>query len=266
MKKALSLILVLVLCLSLCACGGNNEPANTETNPQNNESTSDDSGESTTTDSNNENNTTEATSAQIDYKTILMNGGVFWGYTNHLYMTAFYEDGTTVSPDGKWELNGNIVKCTWDDGSTDTYEIKELNGVYYIVGERDTMYSNMQVSLSEIPQKSIEITLDNWQEYFELGSDTYEVLDQFGEPTGETRTSHFLRLKDEYYRYLIESGSEVLVRFSINGNESDRRMDGTYHDNTIQTWYFGFDDVEVGETDVFEMVKIQGTLYFIDGF
>ena len=265
MKKTIALLLALVLCLSLCACGGSNELANTETNPQNHESASDDSGESTTTGSNNENNTTEATSAQIDYKTILMNGGVFWGYTNHSYMTAFREDGTTLSPDGKWELNGNIVKCTWDDGSTDTYEIKELNGVYYIVGERDTMYSDMQVSLREIPQKSIEITLDNWQEYFELGSDSYEVLDQFGEPTGETRTSHFLRLKDEYYRYLIENDSEVLLRFSINGEERDSSINGAYWDNQIDTTYFGVDNVEVGENDVFKMVKIQGTLYLIDG-
>ena len=265
MKKALSLILALVLCLSLCACGGGNKTANTETNPQNHESASDDGGESTTTGSNNENNTTEATSAQIDYKTILMNGGVFWGYTNHSYMTAFCEDGTTINPDGKWELNGNIVKCTWEDGGTDTYEIKELNGIYYIVGERDTMYSDMQVRLSEIPQKSIEITLDNWQEYFELGSASREVLDQFGEPTGDIKTSHFLRLKDEYYCYLIENGSEVLLRFSINGVECDRGIKCAYWDNQIDTTYFGVNDVEVGENDVFEMVKIQGTLYLIDG-
>lgn len=264
MKKILALLLAAIMCLSLVACGGN-KPTNTETNPENHESTSDDSGESTTTDSDNENNTTEAPNAQIDYKTILMNGGAFWGYTNHLYMTAFCEDGTTLSPDGKWELNGNIVKCTWDDGSTDTYEIKELNGVYYIVGERDTMYSDMQVSLSEIPQKSIEITLDNWQEYFELGSDSYEVLDQFGEPTGETNTSHFLKLKDEYYRYLIENNSEVLLRFSINGDEYDWNINNTHWDTSIYTFYFGVNNVEVTEDDVFEMVKIQGTLYFVDG-
>ena len=248
MKKALSLILSLVLCLSLCACGGGNESTKTETNPQDNE-----------------NNNSEATNTQIDYKTILMNRGVFWGYTNHSYMTAFREDGTTLNPDGKWELNGNIVKCTWEDGNTETYEIKKLNGVYYIVGERDTLYSDMQVRLSEIPQKSIEITLDNWQEYFELGSASREVLDLFGEPTGEIRTSHFLRLKDEYYRYLIENGSKVLLRFSINGENRDRSITCAFWDNQIDTTYFGVDGVEVGEKDVFEMVKIQGTLCLIDG-
>ena len=258
MKKALSLILALVLCLSLCACGGGNKPANTETNPKNPENIA--------TDSSNENNTTEATNTQIDYKAILINGSAFWGYTNHSYMTAFCEDGTTLSPDGTWVLDGNVVKCTWNNGSADTYEIKELKGVYYLVGERDTMYSDIQIHYSEIPARSVEITLDNWQEYFEFGTGSCEVLDQFGEPTGETRSSHFLRLKDEYYRYLIESGSEVLLRFYINGNERDRKLNGTYSDKTIHTWYFGFDGVEVGETDVFEMIKIQGTLYFIDGF
>lgn len=238
MKKALSLILVLVMCLSLCACSENSI----------------------------DNSTTQVTNAQIDYKTILMNTGVFWGYTNHSYMTAFCEDGTTLSPDGTWVLDGNIVKCTSDNGSTDTYEIKELNGVYYLVGERNIMYSDVHVRYGDIPTRSAEITLDNWQEYFEFGSGSREVLDQFGEPTGETRTSHFLKLKDEYYRLLVENHSKVLLRFSINGSEEDRSINGTFWDASIQTWYFGIDDVNVSETDVFEMIKIQGTLCFIDGF
>ena len=254
MKKALSLLLTLAVCLSLCACNDRNIPESNSLSPG-----------SFTTDNNIENSTNKATGVQTDYNTILINTGAFWGYTNHSYMTAFCEDGTTLSPDGTWTLDGNIVKCTWNDGSSDAYEIKELNGVYYLVGKRGTMYSDVQIRFSEIPKKTIEVTLDNWQEYFEFGSASIEVLDQFGEPTGETRTSHFLKLKDEYYRYLIESGSEVLLRFSINGNESDRRIQAAYRDPDINMWYFGIDDAEVGETDVFEMVKIQGTLCFIDG-
>ena len=38
------------------------------------------------------------------------------------------------------------------------------------------------------------------------------------------------------------SKGESLV--SINGNESDKNLNGTYSDNTIHTWYFGFDNVE----------------------
>ena len=203
--------------------------------------------------------------APVDFADILYNMGAFWGYTNRSYMTAFCKDSTTLSPDGTWVLDGNIVSCTWNNGGTAKYEIKELNGVYYLVGNRDTMYSDSQVRFDEIPKKSVEITIDNWREYFEFGSDSREVLDQFGEPTGETRTSHFLRLKDEYYRHLIESSSEVLLRFTINGNVRDSRMNGTYWDAQIEEWYFGIDAVEVGENDVFEMVKIQGTLCFVDG-
>lgn len=201
----------------------------------------------------------------VDYTNILYNMGAFWGYTNRSYMTAFCKDGTTLSPDGTWVLDGNIVKCTWNDGGTATYEIKELNSVYYLVGDRDTMYSDSRVRFHEIPRKTVAITLDNWQEYFEFGSGSRKILDQFGEPTGETRTSHFLRLKDEYYRHLIESDSEVLLRFSINGNVRDSGTNGTYWDAQIQTWYFGIDNVEVGKNDVFQMVKIQGSLCFIDG-
>ena len=255
MKKLLALLLAAVMCFSLAACGGN-KPANTETNLE--------SHGNITADGNNEDSTTEVTTEQIDYKTILMNGGAFWSYTNHTYMTAFCEDSTTKNPDGVWALNGNIVECTLDDGSTATYEIKELNGLYYLVGERDIMYGG-NIIPSEIPAKSVEITLDNWQEYFELGSASCEVIDQFGEPTGETNTSHFLRLKDEYYRYLIESNSEVLLRFTINGDERDSNIHNTDWDTSIHTFYFGVNNVEVGEDDVFEMVKIQGTLYFVDG-
>ena len=232
MKKALSLILALALCLSLCACGDTT---------------------STDSESNSENSNTIAD--EIDFTKVLMNSGVTWGYINRTSSFGFIKDGTTTSTDVTWALDGDIVKVTQKNGDVETYRFVELNGVIYLVGERNTMYSDVQIRYDEIPCVSVEITLDNWQEYLELHHESVEQFDQFGESTGETREYYHLRMKDEYSRFYLCENSEVLLRYTQNGTEHDARIDD------------GHEYVSIGNfTDYpFEMVKIQGTLYFVDG-
>ena len=230
MKKEISLLLTLVLCLTLCACVSSKSAG----------------GHSASGVSGNQ---------SVDYEKILLNNGVLWGFVNTYFGEGFFENGTTTNSNSTWELNGNTVKITQQNGSAVTYEIKELNGAYYLVGQRNSMYSDIQVRYDEIPCKSVEITLDNWDKYFELHHESAELFDQFGEPTGEIRERYYFRLKDAYSRIHLLQKSEVLLRFSQNGSSHDWMFPQSAE-------YISIDDFAKYPL---EMIKIQGTLYFIDG-
>ena len=227
MKKIISLTLALVMCLSLCACGDGGDGSETQ----------------------------GSTAGEVDFTNVLMNSGVTWGYINRNYCFGFIEGGTTTSSDVTWALDGDTVTITQKNGDVETYRFVELNGVFYLVGERNTMYSDVHIRYGEIPCKSVEITLDNWQEYFELYHKSEEQFDQFGEPTGETREYYYLRMKDEYSRIYLCGKSEVLLRYTQNGSEYDERIDDG-HEYVSTLNYIDYP---------LEMVKIQGTLYFVDG-
>ena len=228
MKKLLSLFLVFLICIFSCACSKTTSDISSDVSSKPDE----------------------------NFEDILYNNGLFWVYTNHLSNFAFNKDGTTITPDGKWTLSGNIVNCTFDKGGSETYEIKELGGVYYLVGTGDVLYSDEQININDIPRKTVELTLDNWQEYLEIGTETNSL----GEPL-----THFIKLKDEYYRILIEDESEFKICYSLNSNETNLEIKDAFYDSKLDEYYFGMNDFEIGENDLFEMIDVQGILYLIDG-
>ena len=232
MKKVISLLMVLGMCIAFCACG-NSATADPESTHENDSTVAD----------------------EPDFVEVLMNSGVTWGYVNRMAGYGFIEDGTTTSENETWTLDGDTVKITRENGAVDAYRFVELNGVYYLMGERDTMYSEVRIRYDEIPRRAVEITLDNWQEYFEMYQGSEELFDQFGEPTGEIREYDHLRLKDECSRIFLYDESEVLLRYTQNGSEHDARIDD------------GHTYIDLGDLTEYplEMVKIQGTLYFVDG-
>ena len=235
MKKLLALLLAAVMCLSLVACGGGETP-----NTDDNSGTEQGAESGDIKDTNTENNSNSI--PEVDYTKILLNEGCFWSYVN--YYSAgfgFMEDGTTINPDGTYELVDNTVSITLEDGNTISYEIKDINGVYYLVGNRDIFYG-VQISIEQIPYKTVEITNDNWQEYFELDA-TYGV-----------------KLKDEYQRIVIGERCENIfdIQFTSNGVECSGTM-------RCDSFYFILTSADYNSNESFEMKKIQGTLYFIDG-
>lgn len=236
MKKMFALVLVVVMCLSVCACSVS---AN-----RGQDSGDDNSGNG----------------SAVDLEKLLLNGGAFWCRANrHMVGVGFLSDGTTVEPEGTWQLDGDTVNCVWAEGGTASYVFRELNGVYYLVGDDMVMFSDAYVVPDEIPSRAVEITLDNWQEYFAFTHETEEVLDQFGDATGEIRENYYLELKPEYDRLLVEENSEVLIRYTQNGDERDACLRGWTID------YFGEYNIRNDAEYSFEMIRVEGTLYFIDG-
>ena len=231
MNKAISLLLVFMMCLTLCACGRSTS-AGADDNTEN-----------------------SSIADEVDFTEVLMNSGVTWGYLNRHAAFGFIQDGTTTSSNVTWELDGDTVKIMQENGIVETYEFVDLNGVFFLVGERDTLYSDVAIRYDDIPCKPVEITLDNWQEYFELHHESVERFDQFGESTGETDEYYWLRLKDEYSRIYLYDNSEVLMRFTQNEYKRDERID------------HGHEYVSVSDFTEYplEMVKIQGTIYLVEG-
>lgn len=147
MKKILSMFLVAIMCVSLVACGGEKDS-----------STSDNSDNVA---SNHDNE------SEVDYEKILVADGKEWTSLHDLYFSdsvVFCEDYSFVCGDelGTWELTGTTVSVTLKDDTTTSYEIKNVNDVYLLVGSYDTLaWSN--IDKSTIPVKEVEVTIENWQ-------------------------------------------------------------------------------------------------------
>ena len=259
MKKALSLLLALVLCLSLCACGGGNTDT---TNPTNGEASNPNTDTNTSTDNTTENNAEQV----VDYTSILCND-TFWSQINGMGMLYFNTDGTTgTSKSGTWSVDGNTLTLTTKAGNKEIDEIKIINDVCFLIGDTYT-YRDPRPNKNNYPVKSVEITMDNWQEYFEFATKTREtvVYDVFGEPTGEVEVYEIkvLAVKDEHFCALLPGRSEVALRYSIGGEEQEAKLDDICEGNGI--FYFGISNITNEEDTPFEMIKIQGTLCFVDG-
>lgn len=192
MKKTISLLLVLVLCLSLCACGGGNDTPDTIPNA-----------ESGTTPHNEEN---EATEEPESGKDILGK----WFVVGSTVSLSFNDDGTGIRAQ-----DGQEVPLTWKyDSETNCYIIDILGAI--LSGKAETVDGIEQLNFEnslcvrsenytvpttqpdvDVQYKTVEITMDNWMEYFEFVFIEDWQLNGFGESGGYS-CEYRLKLRDEY--------------------------------------------------------------------
>lgn len=256
MKKALSMFLALVLCLSLYACGGE----------QNNETEG-------IQDTNNQNTqySTETNKSREELIDILYNYSGAWLPANGNSVFGFAKDGTTTFHNGTWQLEGYTVTCAWEDGTTDSYEMKNINGSWLLCGDGTVMYTEF-TNWSNIPQKTIEITEENWHEYFEFAiiKGITQTTDTWGEVTVKNHVGIAFQLKDMYDCVIRRKNSSVTVRISIDGEEFDCSINEMHLGKFADEQFFGVpftvDTEEITLEDfTFEIPKIQGSLCFITG-
>ena len=264
MKKAISLLLALVMCLSLCACGGGETPNSNNDTFDNNSATNGTGGDTTNNSTVGETNDNNTESNTPDYKEILC--GKIWSLLNYKYdfsSFGFNEDGTCAYHNAKWELCDNIVKITSDEETSNAfneYSIVESNGLYFLVSDCYVYYLGDHSSLTI---QKVEITSENWNEYFEIITDTIEEYDQFGEKTNEYTRNYFC-LKEEYIHSFSPYDSELLIRFSGAGDsDRDERCDGIWIETTDKPGYGC--DIYSADVNSFGIVKIEGTLAFVEG-
>ena len=200
MKKLFALLLVAVMCFSLVACGGN-EPQTDNSGSQQEQS-----------DSKND--------KEINIKKVDVVGT--WKNTSskdHGFVMTVNEDGT-----GEIALSGEqTLSITWEKtdeemicntGSKElTFKIRANNGIvemsyndgyYVVVSEQD--YENTI--------ECVELTLDNWQQYFEIKPYAEPQTDDFDE-ISDLMIYCTLVLKDEYAN--AYAGSDGAIETSFGG-------------------------------------------------
>ena len=197
MKKIFAMLLVAVMCFSLAACGGN-EPQTGNSGSQQEQS-------------DNKND------KEINIKKVDVVGT--WKNTSsndHGFVMTINEDGTGTIILGEQELT-----ITWKKTDEEiicntafkelTFKIQANNGVvemsykdgyYVVVSEQD--YENTI--------ECVELTLENWQQYFEIKPYAEPQTDAFDE-LSDLMICTTLVLKDEYANTFAGSDGAIEVSF-----------------------------------------------------
>ena len=102
------------------------------------------------------------------------------------------------------------------------------------ITQKEAKKEDLQVCL-----QSIDITIDNWQQYFVWQDITFNPKDEFGDYTGETQGYRSLRLIDDSYS--VGSSSDDQVVFKIYSNYTYSYFDPNYPNDN---YYYGNDIYE----------------------
>lgn len=172
--------------------------------------------------------------------------------------------------DAAWMVSGDVVTVTEtkENGTTETeeYKLHCLDGWYIMVGQYKTYAQVAYDKNDPLLFTTIQITADNWQEYFELGSYTFTQFDAFGDPVGEY-VSYHLRLKAEYLQRLLFDESEVTMRYAQqkkNGQTTITDLLCTTRGTSGNDFFYYGIYVEDPAEYSFEMVRVQGSICLVN--
>ncbi len=172
----------------------------------------------------------------------------------------------------------SLVAC---GGGNDTPSTNDNNA-------NNTSQENENSTTDNIDYEPVEITLDNWQDYFEVVEVPVWEENAFGEIDSFNLEYEF-RLKEEYYPRLNAEASNIVIEISYSYGKKPCKVDFenlTYelgerlrtetttnitdkfydHNGRFFTNPFGITSYDPGTQEVryyddVEMLRIQGTLY-----
>ena len=258
MKRSIAFILALVMCLSLSACGAS--APSQETKPTQTVTPTlaqDDTPIVQAT----EPKEADQTAAHIK---IMTGTWLLAHFMESIPSQIVLREDKTCTLDGEeytWEFsytNGSRFGVNVTAGTTVKYELdfSDYNNREWAIliydGNDRGVYINPQ------HYDVVEITPENWQEYFEIRYDLYWEEDAFGKVTRLRGCNYFFALKDEYLPRLstVVTGDDLLTKnavelsfthgwqkcdvnlekktctpidgeFTVNGTDTD--MDNLYH-------------------------------------
>ena len=134
--------------------------------------------------------------------------GFLYGTWKNLYSDAvltMHEDGTGSLTVGSENYDIHYIyedgKVTLDNPLTFALTVSEENGIPHLVNEANSMNFVTEANYEAIGPREVEITLENWEQYFELKHVRSLLYDQFGEPTAAA-FNYVIYLKEEYIEKL----------------------------------------------------------------
>lgn len=227
MKKLFALFVMTVMCVSLVACGESEQPADNNNSQAIHDNQQADSNNSQTVheepqvnnndaqqeQSNNINDNemyTEIDISEVDVVGTWKNVSADWtGAT-----VIFNEDGIGMlsyageERNGMWEKKDAEIVLNFDSGEM-RFTARENNGIIEMIREEDSLIFLSEQDF-ENTVECVEITLDNWQQYFEIKPCAlpYEADD-----TEYLRVGVVMMLKDEYVNNQISLEGNVDVFF-----------------------------------------------------
>lgn len=214
------------------------------------------------------------------------------------------EDGTCVykGENAKWEYVADLNQFIFTldkNGVSGTLEIAEENGKTVLKYNTETYYRPTDFIVKEKEyvnvgntyscKKEIEITLDNWNQYFEIVENTDWRKNAFGEAEN-LNISYSFKLRDEYQTaydndIAVEIHAEkILVDIDLDLAEEKYGyldvINETYDFNTIESitgnsitffscWdgYFEKNDIKVSNIEILkniEILRVQGKIYLYE--
>lgn len=157
------------------------------------------------------------------------NASFLYGTWKNMYSDAILtmnDDGTgTLTTDD----NTYDIRYTFEDGIltldnplTFSLTVSKENGFYHLINAVNNMNFVTAADYEEIGPKEVVITMENWEQYFELKHVQSLLYDEFGEPYAAA-FNYAVYLKDEYTEKLAGGDNGLHdVNFKLEYDQNHR--------------------------------------------
>ncbi len=222
MKKIISLILALVMCLSLAACASEEDKAFEAANALL-EAGDYDGAIAAFTAIGRYQEITDKIAQAKQMKSDAEMGFLYgmWMNTTSSEHLIFGEDGiviygsNTESYNWPYSMEEGVIRI--DGMITIRLNVSETDGCTHLTG--DNFDFIREEDYAKFGPQPVEITMENWSEYFELRETPNVHINDFGEIVGRDH-SYGIFLKDEYYNRLADNYEAVNVNFELTYDEA----------------------------------------------
>ena len=143
-------------------------------------------------------------------------------YTEATVTLVLHADGIGTmswgedSYDSNFSYKDNTISL---DNPIMELKINEINGITHLISEEYNMDFVSEADSAAFTPVDIEITLDNWQEYFEMKEVNSITVNDFGE-VSYVQPSIGIFLKDEHYSRLLENYWDLEISFELSYDET----------------------------------------------
>lgn len=155
--------------------------------------------------------------------------GFLYGTWKNMYTDAtlvMNDDGTgtLTTDDNTYDIRYTFENgiLTLDNPVTFALTVTVENGVYHLINDGNNMNFVTEADYEVVGPKEVKITLENWEQYFDLKHIRSLLMDDFGEPSAAA-FNYVIYLKDDYIEKLAggDNGLHNVV-FKLEFDQNQR--------------------------------------------